>query len=109
MAIAAGLAAHVVHQRAAAARARRHLHVDAAARQQADGGVVDLRPQHLLGAAGEQDHAPAALGLGGGGAGAGEVGAAQQAGRRQLQHRHQFLEPEPAQEPRERLGEARAP
>ena len=74
MAMRVGLPAHVVHERAAAAGARRHLDVDAAARQQADGGVVDLGPQHLLGAAGEQDHAPPALGLGRGRAGAGEVG-----------------------------------
>ena len=103
------LPAHVMHQRAAAAGARRHLDVDAAPRQQADGGVVDLGPQHLLGAAGEQDHAPPALGLGRGGAGSGEVGAAQQAGRRQLEHGDELLEPEPAQQPGEGLGEARRP
>ncbi len=93
-----GFPAHVMHQRAAAARARRHLHIDAAPRQQADGGVVDLGPQDLLGAAGQQDHAAPALGPGRGGAGTGEVGAAQEPGRRQLEHGHELLEPEPAQD-----------
>ena len=109
MAMAVGLPAHVVHERPAAAGARRHLDVDAAARQQADGGVVDLGPQHLLGAAGEQDDAPPALGLGRGRAGTGEMAAAQQPGRRQLEHRHQLLEAQPAQQAGERPGEARGP
>ena len=104
-----GLAAHVMHQRAAAAGAGRHLHVDAAPRQQADGGVVDLGAQHLLGAAGEQDDAPLALGLGRGGAGTGEVGAAQQPARRQIEHGDELLEPEPAQETGEGLREACRP
>ena len=48
------LAAHVMGERAAAAGAGRDHDVDAAAREQADGGVVDAGAQHLLRAAGKQ-------------------------------------------------------
>src|SRR5690606_5098474 len=41
-----GLATHVMHQRTAAARAWGDLHVDTAAGEQADGGIIDLWPQH---------------------------------------------------------------
>ena len=54
---------HVVVQRAAAAGTSAHHHLDAEPGQQADGGFVDLRRQHLLGAAGQQRHAGAALAL----------------------------------------------
>ena len=49
------------------------------------------------------------LGLGRGRAGAGETAAAQQASRRQLEHRHQLLEAQPAQQPGERPSEAGGP
>ena len=58
------LAPHMMHKRAAAAGAWCYLHIDTAPSQQADGGIVDLRPQHLLGAPGEQDHALAPLPFG---------------------------------------------
>ena len=51
--------AHVMGQRAAAARAIGHHDLDAHAGEEADRGLVDRRVQHLLGTAGEQGDAPA--------------------------------------------------
>jgi hypothetical protein len=99
----------MMHQRAAAAGVRRHFHIHAAAGEQADGGVVDLRSQHLLGAAGEQDHPFAAFAGRGGRAGTAESPAAQQTRWRQVEHRHQFLGRDPAQQAGERACEARGP
>ena len=53
-----GLVAHVQRQRPAAAHAIRQHHVVAQIVEEAHGGVVDLRAQHLLRAAHEQSHAP---------------------------------------------------
>jgi hypothetical protein len=55
-----GVAAHVLGQRAAAACALRHHHLDAEPGEQADGGLVDGGGDHLLGAAGQQGHTGAA-------------------------------------------------
>ena len=101
------LLAQMMHQRPAAAGVGGHLDVDAAAGEQADGGVVDLGAQHLLGAAREQDHALAPLGRGGGGAGTGVARAPQQAGRGEAQHRHHLLGREPGDEPGERARQPR--
>ena len=97
----------MVDEGTAASGTRRHLDVDAAPRQQADGGVVDLRPQDLLSAASKQDDALASRRLGSGGAGTGDVGRAQLAGRRQFQHRHELLEAERAQHRDEGTGKPR--
>ena len=104
---AGGLVAHVMDERAAAAGARRHHDVDAAARQQADGGVVDLGPQHLLRAAGEQDHARArARPRSRRCRGPRNSAAAQQPRGRQLEHGGELVEAEAAQQTSERPGEA---
>ena len=90
----------MMNQRAAAAGVRRHFDVDAAAGEQADGGVVDLGPQHLLRAAGEQDHALAPFAGGGGRAGTAVARPAQQTRGRQIEHRHQLFRRDPAQQAR---------
>ena len=89
------------------AGARRNLDIDATAGEQTNGGIVDFRSQHLLGAAGKEDDAFAPLELGDGGARPGKGGTAQEAGGRQLQHRHQLAQPQPAQHAREGLGKSR--
>ena len=60
-ACASCVVAHVVGEGAAAAHALGHHHLDAEPGQQADGGLVDLWCDHLLGAAGQQRHPGAAL------------------------------------------------
>ena len=55
------VAAHVMDERAAAALALRRHDLDAVPGEQADGGVVDLRVQHRLGAAAQERDARAAL------------------------------------------------
>ena len=57
--------AHMMGQRAAAAGGWRHHHLHPHAGEKADGGGVDFRVQHLLGAAGQQRHAAAPRALGG--------------------------------------------
>ena len=57
------LAAHVVHERAAAAGALGDHHLDPVAGQEADRRLVDVRRQHLLRATGQQRDAPAPFAL----------------------------------------------
>ena len=92
------LVAQVVGERAAAAGAGRYHDVDAAPGEQPYGGVVDAGPQHLLRAAGKQDHARAPLRPRGGCAGALEARGRRQHGGRQLDHGGELLQAEPAQE-----------
>ena len=63
--------------------------------------------EHLLGAAGEQDHALLPLAPGGGGAGAGVGRPPRERGRGEFQHRHQLLRPHASQQTEERAREAR--
>jgi hypothetical protein len=70
-------------------------------RQQADRRLVDLRRQHLLGATGEQRHAPHPLALGGKDLWPVDQRATGQARRCQAQHRCEAPRQQQRQRPRE--------
>jgi hypothetical protein len=59
------LTSHVMHQRAAAALARRNHDLDAVAIEQANGGFIGRRRKHRVDAAGQQRYAAAALAFAG--------------------------------------------
>ncbi len=95
------VASEMMGQRAAALLVLDQHHLDAVPRQQIDGGLIDARRQHLLGAALQQRDPSAPLAVGRKNAAAGRP-RRRQAARRQRQHR--LDSPQQTRRCRGRLG-----
>ena len=99
------VAAHVMDERTAAARASRHHHLDAVAREHADCGCIDVRRQHVVDAAGQKRDA--AFSHAGRGKRLWGERAMRAAPRRKAEHRGEPLQSDEVGERRERFCQPR--